>query len=101
MMIKHIVMFKFLKEAEGRSKKENLIKAKEILEALPEKITEIKHYEVGINELDMSNSCDICIVSGFESWSALEAYRVHPVHKEAVEFIGKVRSDAYSCDFEV
>jgi len=100
-MIKHIVMFRFLEEAEGATKKENLLKAKAILEALPEKISEIKYYEVGINELDSPNACDFSVVSAFDTWEDLDAYRVHPAHKEAVEFIGKVRGDAYSSDYEV
>lgn len=100
-MIKHIVMFKLLDEAEGCSKAENAIKIKAILDELPAKITEIIDYEVGINILESARSMDIVLSSSFESFGDLELYMNHPEHVKAGEFVKKRRKEAFSVDFEI
>ncbi len=99
-MIRHIVMFRFHDEAGGRSKNENLRKAKELLETLPAKINEIKFYEVGIGKEMSAASCDLCLNSAFDNWEDLNIYRGHLEHKKVVEFINSVRSEVFSSDYE-
>ena len=99
-MIRHVVMFRFLDEAEGKSKEENLIKAKQLLEILPSKIKEIKFYEVGIGKQMTAASCDLCLISGFDTWEDLNVYREHPEHRKVVDFINSVRSEVFSSDYE-
>jgi len=53
-MIKHIVMWKIRDEVDGKPKSEVCREIKTLLEALPEKIPLIKHYEVGINIIPSS-----------------------------------------------
>jgi len=48
-MIKHIVMWRFKKEAEGKTKEENIQIIKKDLEALKGVIPQINELEVGVN----------------------------------------------------
>ena len=99
-MVRHVVMFRFLDEAEGHTKEENLKKAKALLETLPTKIKEIKFYEAGIGRPMTAASCDLCLVSGFDNWENLDVYRNHPEHRKVVDFINSVRSEVFSSDYE-
>jgi len=100
-MIKHIVMFRLKAEAEGNTKVDNSKKIKEILEALPDKISQIKLYEVGINFSELPSSADICLISGFHSVEELNEYKKHPDHQKALEFILKVIDESRVVDYEV
>jgi hypothetical protein len=93
-------MFRYHDEVGGKGKTENLNKSKELLEALPKKIKEIKFYEVGIGSAMTPASCDLCLISSFESWDDLNIYREHSEHKKVVEFINSVQSKVFSSDYE-
>ena len=97
-MIKHIVMFKFKEE----NKVENLIKAKELLEALKEKVSVIKFIEVKFNsQMADKNNFDLILDSEFESMEDLNAYQVHEDHQEVVTFIRSVVEGRACIDYEM
>lgn len=100
-MIKHIVMFRLKDEAEGNTKEENARRIKDILDALPDKIQQIKLYEVGINFADSPSAADLVLISGFMSKEQLDEYRVHPEHKKALDFILKVIEESRVVDYEI
>ena len=100
-MVKHIVMWTLKDFAEGRSKSENLVLMKERLEALGSKIDAIRHLEVGLNLTDSEEAYDIVLYSEFDSREDLEAYRVHPAHVEARDFIRRVREERRVVDYEI
>jgi hypothetical protein len=93
-------MFRYLDESGGQSKEENLLKSKELLESLPAKIKEIKFYEIGVGKQMTASSCDLCLISGFDSWDDLNVYREHPEHRKVVDFINSVKSEVFSSDYE-
>jgi hypothetical protein len=99
-MINHVVLFK-LKNYESQSRKQDVIGSiEEALLGLKDKITELKHIEVGVNyELD-AKSYDICLISHFENTEQLDAYRVHPKHLEVTELIGQHAVERAAVDFE-
>jgi len=101
-MIRHIVSFHFLDEAEGRSKLENMKLAKEGLEALPQEIPFIRATTVylGIPDEDPSRY-DLTLISDFDNKEDLEAYVVHPAHKKFGEFMKKVRDGRVRVDVEL
>ena len=72
--------------AEGEDKAENAVRTKEILDALPAKIPEIKRFEVVLN-------------AEFDSVSALESYQENDDPLKAAEFIQKVREDRAAVDY--
>lgn len=100
-MVKHIVMFKFLPEAMGRSKKENLQIAADMLNNLQGKVPTLISSEVRLNseQADQTNY-DLVLVSDFESFEALNEYIVHPLHKAVGEFMKPVRESRSCVDYE-
>lgn len=95
-------MFKFLDEAQGRTREENVEITKNMLEALPEKITWIKASTVALNSkaADGSN-WDLILISDFDSFEDLERYRVHPDHVAVGTFMRPVREARACVDFEI
>lgn len=98
-MIKHIVMWKFKDFAEGATKEENILKVKEMLEALPEKIDFIREMRVEINVNPKESMYDAVLISAFDSLNDVERYRVHPEHKKISSFVSLVRTDRASVDY--
>ena len=96
-MVKHIVMFDFKNE----NKKENLEKAKTMLEALLESIPSLKAMEVGINFSQEERAMDLSLYSTFEDHAGLEAYAIHPAHLEVVRFIKSVATASKVSDYTV
>ena len=100
-MVKHIVMFKFLEEAEGRTKKENVAIAKSMLENLQGKVPTLLSSEVKTNaEQASETNYDLVLVSDFESFESLNEYIVHPLHKEVGAFMKNVRESRACVDYE-
>lgn len=101
-MIRHVVMFSFKEEAEGRSKAENIALTKEMLEALPEKIDLIRASQVEVNAPGAAqDNCDLLLISDFDSLADLEAYKVHPDHVAVGTFMRPLRTGRASVDFEI
>jgi quinol monooxygenase YgiN len=100
-MIKHIVMWRLKDSADGASKEENAEKLKNYLEALKDKIREIRHIEVGINISGSDTASDVVLYSEFDSMEDLEAYLKHPEHQKIVSFVNEIRSERRVVDYEV
>ena len=101
-MIRHIVMFRFLEEADGRTKKENVAIAKEMLEALQGVVPTLKSSYVKVSaEAANPENYDLVLVAEYDSMEDLNAYIVHPAHKKVGEFMRKVREKRACVDFEV
>ena len=92
-MIKHVVVWKLKEE----NKAENAKKLKEMLDALPPLIPEIKFFQVGINENDGDH--DAILISAFESYDALKTYDAHPEHQKCRTFIRSVAESRVAVDF--
>ena len=101
-MIRHIVMFKFKEEAEGRSKKENLELTKKIFKNLKPSISVILKDEIKINleEAD-KNNYDFIYIADFENLETLNEYAVHPEHVKCINFLKTVRDERAAIDFEI
>ncbi|MFO8054058.1 MAG: Dabb family protein [Bacteroidales bacterium] len=95
-MLRHIVMFK-LKETPG--KKENIQRLKQAIQALQDRIGEVKSMETGINVNSKPAAYDLVLVSDFEDEAALEKYRVHPEHKKVLELIKEVNDQIAVVDY--
>ena len=101
-MIRHIVMFDFAKEAEGKTAIENAAIAKELLLSLTDKIEQIRHMEVGINEQDAdASNFTLCLTCDFDNLEDLKIYATHPEHLKVGAFIGKVRVGRACVDYTI
>ena len=98
-MIKHIVMWT-IKDADGRSKEENIELFKQKLERLPETIEEIKDLEVGLNFNTLGTAMDVILISEFENHDALQRYQEHPDHVRVKEFVAKICDRSAVVDYE-
>jgi len=95
-MIVHIVMFKF--KAQNRT--QNVLKTKEMLERLVEKIEPLLSMEVGIDFNQSERAMDLSLISTFESKEDLSVYATHPAHLEVVAFIKEVTEASRVVDYE-
>ncbi len=100
-MIKHIVLWKLKENAEGKSKKENALQIKKILEDLKNVIPQITELEVGINFNDSTAAYDVALYSIFQTVKDLDTYQNHPDHVKAADVIGKLREERVVVDYEV
>lgn len=100
-MLKHIVMWKFKEEAEGRSREENLRLVKQQLLALQGVIPELKAIEVGLDVSHTDMSYDMVLVTAFEDPAALQRYQEHPEHQKISQYVAKVRTSRAVVDYEV
>ncbi|BCN29703.1 Dabb family protein [Anaeromicropila herbilytica] len=101
-MVRHIVLFGFKKEAEGRSALENAEIAKESLLSLKDKISVLRNIEVGINmENASSDNATLCLTCDFDHLDDLSIYANHEEHLKVAEFIGKVRESRSCVDYEI
>ncbi len=100
-MIKHIVFFHLLDEAEGKTKIENAQIIKQGLENLIHLVPNLKAAEVGINIPNATKTnFDLALVCEFESWEDLDAYQAHPEHLKVAAYIGKCKDDRAAVDYE-
>lgn len=101
-MIRHVVMFKFLPEADGHTAKENAERTAAMLNNLQGKIPTLKASQVylGADGADSTN-CDLILISDFDSLEALQEYIVHPLHKEVGVFMRPLRESRSCVDFEI
>jgi Stress responsive A/B Barrel Domain len=95
-MVVHIVMFAF----KDQNKTENILKVKEMLEALPKKIDQLLMMEVGIDFSSSERAFDMSLYSTFNTKEDLNVYAIHPAHLEVVAFIKDVTNISKVVDYE-
>ena len=94
-MVVHIVLFNFKEE----NKKKHIQKAREMLEALPEKVPTLKEIEVGVNFSDKDRAMDLSIITTFDNKVGLEVYATHPEHVKVVEYLKGVVEESRVVDY--
>lgn len=100
-MLRHIVMWQFKDEAEGKTRAENCALIKGKLEALPGRISFIRKLEVGINAYPSSMASDMVLITEFDSKDDLDLYAVHPEHVKVSDYVGKVRVSRTVVDYNL
>lgn len=100
-MIKHVVMWKFREEAEGKSKQENMDYVSRLLHALLNRIPELLSLEIGQDIGVGRDTYDMVLITTFDDQAALDTYQNHPEHKKISHYVSKVRSARASVDFNI
>ncbi|CAH1190175.1 MULTISPECIES: Dabb family protein [Paenibacillus] len=95
-MIKHIVFFK-LKD----SSPESIAATVAVLQNMEGKIPQLISIEVGTDVVRSERSFDIALVTEVASLEDLQAYQVHPAHKEVIAHINEVKEVSYAVDYEI
>jgi hypothetical protein len=94
-------MWKLYPEADGFSRTENAARIKQRLSSLPDKIPQIKYFQVGLNQNISDQACDLVLYSHFENHKDLQTYLQHPEHLKFKDFSKTLRSRIYVVDFEI
>lgn len=88
-------MFKFKEE----NKSANIEKAKEMLNALVDKIDPLISMEVGVDFSQTERAFDLSLYSTFNTKEDLATYATHPAHMEVVAFIKEVTEVSRVVDY--
>ena len=100
-MVKHIVMFKFAEEAEGRKAIENAATAKQMLEELQGVVPTLKASKISLNSQNASPAnYELVLETEFDDMEGLAAYAVHPEHVKVGAFIRSVMVSRACVDYE-
>ena len=93
-MIKHVVMWKFLPDKE-KEVNEFLDGLRSLFGVIPQ----IKSQEIGVN--CFPDQYDAVLISSFDSFADLQAYKTDPRHVKVSALCKSIRSSRAAVDFEV
>jgi hypothetical protein len=95
-MLNHVVVMKFKPDVADA----DVADLERMLDALPNRIMEIKMFEFGRDRLGSDRSHDFALVALFTNLAALERYRNHPEHRPVAEKIAAMCASVVTVDFE-
>jgi len=94
-MITHVVLFKLKDRSEAAVEI-----TRQVLLAMRGHIPELLDIEVGADQLHSERSYDIALITHHESWAALDAYQVHPIHQGVGVHMKQVVERSVAVDYE-
>ncbi len=94
-MLRHYVFLRYRPDTSN----EHITAFCERMRALSGSIEEIRHLEIGRDELRDARSWDVVLIMAFDSVDALRAYQRHPAHRAVMAFNDPFVSDVASVDF--
>lgn len=100
-MVKHIVMWRLKDPAPGRTRMQDALEIKRLLEDLAGRIPGLVTVEVGINELPGEDAAELVLYSEFDSYETLRVYAEHPAHVEVAAKVKQLRSERRVIDYQV
>ncbi|MBR0352719.1 MAG: Dabb family protein [Oscillospiraceae bacterium] len=101
-MLRHIVTYKFLPEAQGRTKAENLEIARGLAAEMGKSISVLKAFRCGTGcEGQKADNYDIILICDLDDLDALAEYKQHPAHKAFGTHCHAVSSGRAAIDFEI
>ena len=99
-MSRHVVSWKLAAEDPTvRAEQASEVAAR--LTALVGVVPQLRSLSAGANVAYPDANWDVTLVADVDSLEALEAYQVHPAHKEAGAYIKSVVASRVAVDFEV
>ena len=99
--LRHIVMWTLKEEAEGHSRHENMLKARDLLLQFASLTPDIELFEVGIRTDGLDCTSDLILNSVFKDEASLKAYQNHPDHVAVKPFMKAVVQQRSCMDFWV
>jgi hypothetical protein len=99
--LRHIVMWRLKEHAEGHSRQENMLKARDILLQFANLTPGIELFEVGIQTEGLDCTSDLILNSIFKDQEALKTYQNHPEHVAIKPFMKAVVEQRSCMDFWV
>lgn len=99
-MVKHVIMFKFKEEFEGKSKAENAAKVADMSRALMGKIDSLRSSATNLNCVPGPINYDLVIELSFDDLAGMQEFHVHPLHMELVKFADAATDSICAVDYE-
>lgn len=99
-MVKHLVMWRLRERKRAAAGLENEAQIMQAVAAMRSGIGGLKALEIGVNKGAASDCADLALYSEFESWEALQAYELHPLHETLKRLIGPLRIERRVVDYE-
>lgn len=96
-MLTHVVMWKF-KDAEGKTKAENIEIVKEGLENLLGAVSVLEDIRFYKNEVACDRNFDAMLIVKVQDETALDAYKNHPAHRAVATYVAKVTDGRAAAD---
>ena len=100
-MIRHVVMWKFKNEAEGKTREENMAIVRDRLYALLPIIPELRKMEIGLDISHTDMSMDLMLVTEFDSVADMKKYAEHPEHLRVSAYVRQVIETRVVLDAEM
>lgn len=101
-MLRHIVMYRFLPEAGGRTKEENLAVARGLAAEMEKNIPELLGFQCGIGSPEQKQgNFDVTLICDLADFDALARYKQNPAHKAFGAHCHAVSEDRAAIDFTV
>lgn len=97
--LRHIVMWTLKDDAEGCTKAQNMLKAREVLLSCSSLVPGIDLFEVGLKTDGLDCTCDVILNSVFKDQAALTAYQNHPDHMAIKPFMKAIVAQRQCMDF--
>lgn len=95
-MLNHVVLLKFKPDVDEG----DIARLEELMEDLPNTISEILVYEFGRNIIPSERAYDFALVSLFANPESLERYRQHPDHLKVLDLIKDISEGIVTTDFQ-
>lgn len=95
-MIKHLVLFRFKPEVSEADRQA----FRDILDALPAKISEIAELQTGFDVIRSPRSFDLALVSSYRDLEDLAIYAKHEHHLPVIERAKEICEQVVSVDYE-
>jgi hypothetical protein len=92
-MVTHLVFFRFSDPADAAESQRRLL-------GLRGQIPGMQSLEAGLDFTRSERSFDLGLVTRHDSREALDAYQVHPLHREVAAFIRSKMTGSAAVDFE-
>ncbi len=100
-MIKHVVLFRLMETAEGRTKDENIAIARRMAESFVKDIPGTRSADIvlPVHGAPLDNE-DMALICTFDDLEGLYLYKKHPAHVAFGDFMRRVRESRTSIDYE-
>lgn len=99
-MIRHIVMWEFPDEVDGRSRADIVAEVRDRLAACAGLVEGMGTFRVVVPQEGLEASFDLLLDSEFASEAALQAYANHPTHRAVGDLIAATRTARHAFDYD-
>lgn len=101
MIVRHLVMWRLLDFAGVTGNPATMTALRECLARMRGTLPGLLRIDLGVDQSRTADSADLVLFSEFDSWAALDAYQVHPLHDEFKKLLGPLRSERRLGDYEI